>query len=133
MHTVRAVLRRSALFLMLASVAGCAGGVGQTFMVSFMSFSATPDAQGQAVVQAAIAFANAHPLAPITIDGFRTGQYPNESDTIAAERVEVVSAALVEGGVSRARIEILGHGIAYPQGSPMPSLPSDRVKIAIAL
>ena len=78
MHTVRAVLHRSALLFLLASVAGCAGGVGQTFMVSFMSFSATPDAQGQAVVQAAIALANAHPLAPITIDGFRTGQYPNE-------------------------------------------------------
>ena len=56
-----------------------------------------------------------------------------KSDTIAAERVKVVSAALVEGGVSRARIEILGHGIAYPQGSPMPSLPPDTLRIAIGL
>jgi hypothetical protein len=33
----------------------------------------------------------------------------------------------------RARIDIPGKGIAYAQGSPMPSLPGDTVKIAIGL
>jgi hypothetical protein len=127
------MLRRSALLLMLASLAGCASGLGQTFIVQFMPFSATPDVQGQATVQAAIALANANPLMPVTIDGFHYGQYSNQFDTMGEERVRVVVSMLVEGGISRARIDILGKGIAYAQGSPIPSLPRDTVKIAIGL
>ena len=56
-YIVNVMLRRSALLLMLGSFAGCAGGSGQSFMVQFMPFSATPDGQGEAAVQAAIAFA----------------------------------------------------------------------------
>jgi hypothetical protein len=133
LESVNVMLRRFALLLMLGSLAGCAGGLGQTFMVQFMPFSATPDTQGRATVQAAIAYANAHPLAPVTIDGFHYGQYSNQFDTIGEERVRVVVSMLVEGGLSRVRIDILGKGIAYAQGSPMPSLPSDTVKITIGL
>jgi hypothetical protein len=127
------MLRRFALLLMVASVAGCAGSLGQTYMVHFMPFSATPDPQGQATVQAAIAYASANPLAPVTIDGFHYGQYPGQFDTMAEERVRILVFTLVEGGISRARIDILGKGIAYPQGSPMPSLPGDTVRIVIGL
>jgi outer membrane protein OmpA-like peptidoglycan-associated protein len=132
-ESVTVMLRRSALLLMLASVAGCAGGLGQTLMVQFMPFSATPDAQGQATVQQAIAYANANPLMPIAIDGFHHGQYADQFDAMGEERVRVVVSMLVEGGISRARIDILGEGIAYAQGSPMASLPRDTVKIAIGL
>jgi hypothetical protein len=130
---VNVMLRHSALLLLLGSVAGCAGGVGQTFMVQFIPFSPTPDARGQATVQAAIAFAKANPLDPMTIDGFHYGQYANEFDTIREQRVRAVLSMLVDGGISGARITIMGEGMAYAQGSPMPSLPPDTVKIAIGL
>ena len=102
-------------------------------MVLFMPFSSTPDAHGQAAVQAAIAFAKANPLDPISIDGFHYGQYANQFDTIREERVRAVVSMLVDGGIDGARISILGEGMAYAQGSPMPSVPPDTVKIAIGL
>ncbi len=130
---VNVLLHGSALVLMLVSLAGCGAGLGQTFIVQFMPFSATPDAQGQSTLQAAIAFAKANPLMPVTIDGFRQGQYPNEFDTLREERVRDVVAMLVAAGVGRERIDILGEGIAYAQGSPTPAPPPDTVKIAIGL
>ena len=130
---VNVVLRSSALVLMLVSLAGCGAGAGRTFIVQFMPFSATPDAHGQTTLQAAIAFAKSDPLMPVTIDGFRYGQYPNEFDTLREERVRDVVAMLVAGGVGRERIDILGEGIAYAQGSPMPTPPPDTVKISIGL
>jgi hypothetical protein len=102
-------------------------------MVQFMPFSSTPVGQGQATVQAAVAYAKANPLSPVTIDGFHYGQYSNQYDSMAEDRVRAVVYMLVEGGVDRARIDILGEGIAYAQGSPMASLPPDTVKIAIGL
>ena len=131
--SVNLMQRRIALLLMLVSLAGCAGGLGQTFMVEFMPFSATPDAQGQATIQAAIAYAKTDSLMPVTIDGFHYGQSSNQFDSMGEERVRIVVSMLIEGGVSRARIDIRGKGIAYAQGSPMPSLPPDTVKIAIGL
>jgi hypothetical protein len=128
-----AITRLSALLLMLGSLAGCAGGLGQTFMVQFMPFSSIPVGQGQATVQAAIAYANANPLSAVTIDGFHYGQYTNQYDTLGEQRVRTLVAMFVQAGVSHARIDILGKGINFAQGSPMPSLPPDTVKIAIGL
>ena len=128
-----AITRLYALLLMLGSLAGCAGGLGQTFMVQFMPFSVIPVGQGQAAAQAAIAYANANPLSAVTIDGFHYGQYTNQYDTIGDQRVRTLVAMFVQAGVSRARIDILGKGIDYAQGSPMPSLPPDTVKIAVGL
>jgi hypothetical protein len=130
---VNVMVRHAALLLMLGCLAGCSAGLGRTFMVQFMPFSATPDGRGQATLQSAIAYANANPLMPVTVDGFRSGQYPNEFDTIREERVRDVVAMLVAGGVGRERIDILGKGIAYAQGSPMPTPPPDTVKIAVGL
>jgi hypothetical protein len=128
-----AITRLSALLLMLGSLAGCAGGLGQTFMVQFMPFSVIPVGQGQAAAQAAIAYANANPLSAVTIDGFHYGQYTNQYDTLGEQRVRTLVGMFVQAGVSRARIDILGKGIDYAQGSPMPSLPPDTVKIAVGL
>ena len=134
---VNFMLRRSARLLMLGSLAGCASGLGQTFMVQFMPFSATPDAQGVAAVQAAIAFAKANPLDPMTIDGLQyeqySWQYSDQFDTIREDRVRTVVSMLVKGGISGARIGILGEDVPYAPGSPMPPLPRDTVKIAIGL
>ena len=130
---VNVLLRGSALVVMLGSLAGCGADLGQNFMVQFMPFSATPDVHGQAALQAAINFATAHPLMPVTIDGFHYGQYPNEYLTLREERVRDVVAMLVAGGVGRERIDILGEGIDYAQGSPTPAPPPDTVRIAIGL
>ena len=73
------------------------------------------------------------PVDPVTVDGFRQGQYSNEFDTLREERVRGAVSMLVAGGVSRGRIDILGEGIAYAQGSPMSSPPPDTVKISIGL
>jgi len=100
-------------------------------MVQFLPFSPTPDAQGQATVQAAIAFAKANPLDPMTIDGFHYGQYANQFDTIREQRVRAVLSMLVDGGISGARISILGEGMAYAQDSPMPSLPLLAIALSV--
>ncbi len=130
---VNAMARGSVLLAMLVSLAGCGADAGQTFMVRFMPFSATPDAQGQPALRAAVAFANAHPLMPVSIDGFHYGQYPDETDTLREERVRDVVAMMVAGGVGRERIDIAGKGLNYAQGTPLPALPPDTVKVAIGL
>lgn len=129
------MLRRAAFLLLLTCLSGCAGGLGQTFYVQFMPFSATPDSQGQATLQSVIAYANQNKLAPVAIDAYRSGQYVNQVDTMAEERVRVVIAALVQAGIGRGRIEILGTqgGIAYAQGSSMARLPPNTVKIGVGL
>lgn len=129
------MLRRAALLLLFASLSGCAGGLGRTYMISFVSFSATPDDAGQAAIQSAIAFAKANRLMPVTIDGFAHGQYTNQVDTMSEERVRVVANTLVQGGIGRERIDILGRSgnIAYAQGSPMARLPPNTVKLGVGL
>ena len=123
--------RGFALLLLLGSLNGCAGGWSRTFVLHFMPFSGTPDGPAHATLQAAVAFARANPLTPVTIDGYHYGQYPNQFDTLDEQRVRFVEASFVDGGVDRLRIDVLGKGIAYPQGSPMPTLPADTVRIAI--
>ena len=127
------MLRRTVFLLMVGLLSGCAGGLGQTYYVQFMSFSASPDPQGQATVESAAAFAKANPLMPVTIDGFHYGQYTNQVDSMAEERVRVVISQLVRAGVARARIQVLGKGISYAQGSPISPLPPNTVKIGIGL
>jgi hypothetical protein len=127
------MLRCSALLLIVGCLGGCAGDLGQTFMVHYIPFSTIPDEQGKASVSAAIAFAKAHPLMPVAIDGFHYGQYSNEFDSLREERVRVLVFRFGEAGIDRSRIDILGKGMVYPQGSPMPSLPPDTVKITLGL
>ncbi|HVZ09516.1 hypothetical protein [Rhodopila sp.] len=124
------MLRRALLLIVLA-VAGCAGGGPRTYFVKFQPFSAIPDADGQQAVQAAIAYAKADALRPVMVDGFHYGQYPNEGDTMRADRVRVVVDMLVQGGIGRERIQIMGEGIDYAQGSPMPSLPPGTVRVGV--
>jgi hypothetical protein len=128
------MLRYAALLLMLTLFAGCSGGLGQTFFVRYLPFSSTPDQQGEAALQAAVAFAKANPLMPVTIDGFNTPPGVRDFDTMAQERVRVVRARLIEGGIGRERLEVLGGGnLAYTQGQTMPTVPRDTVKIGIGL
>ena len=130
-ESVKVISRGFVLLLLLGSLDGCAGGLSRTFVLHFMPFSGAPDGPGQATLQSAIAFANGNPLSPVTIDGFHYGQYSNQDDTLNEQRVRFVESSLTRGGVDRLRIDVLGKGIAYPQGSPMPTLPPDTVRIAI--
>jgi outer membrane protein OmpA-like peptidoglycan-associated protein len=104
-------------------------------MITFPVYSATPDEQGTAAIQSAVAFAKANPLMPVTIDGFSHGQYTNQVDTMSEERVRVVASMMVQGGIGRERIDILGKSgsIAYAQGSPMAQLPPNTVKLGVGL
>jgi hypothetical protein len=119
--------------MMCASLAGCAGGLGRTYSISYLPFSARPDAPGQQAVQAAIAYAKANPLMPVTIDGYSTPPDVRQFDSMAQERVRILRVSLIEGGVDRARISVLGSGIAYAQGTRMPTLPRDTVNVGIGL
>jgi len=129
------MLLRFASLLILIAVTGCSGGLGQTFMVHFLPFSSAPDPQGEAALQSAIAFAKANPLMPVTIDGLNHPVDARDFDTMAQERVRIVRARIIEGGVGRERIELLGDGgsIAYVQGQGMPTVTRDTVKVGVGL
>jgi hypothetical protein len=126
------LLHRVAVVLLAASLAGCAGG-GKTFIIQFQPFSASLDTAGQSTLHAAADYAKANPLAPVSVDGFHSRPDPTEFDTLPQERVNVVTNALVDVGVDRWRIEVLGTGVVYPQGVPMPILPERSVVIRTGL
>jgi outer membrane protein OmpA-like peptidoglycan-associated protein len=125
-------VRRVAVVLLAASLAGCAGG-GKTFIIRFEPFSASLDTAGRSTLHAAADYAKANPLAPVSVDGFHSRPDPTEFDTLPQERVNVVTNALVDVGVERWRIEVLGKGVVYPRGVPMPTLPDRSVVIRTGL
>ncbi len=127
------MLRCAFLLFMCASLAGCVGGLGRTYSISYLPFSARPDPQGQQALAAAITFAKANPLMPVTLDGYTTPPDVRQFDSMAQERVRVLRLALIDGGIDRTRIGILGNGIAYPHGTAMPTLPRDTVNVGIGL
>jgi hypothetical protein len=89
------------------------------------------DSQAQAAVQSASAFAQAHPLMPLSIAGYVVRIDPGDIDTLRQQRVMVVQDALVRRGVNQMRIEVLGNGILYPDG--VPDQTAGRVDINIGL
>jgi outer membrane protein OmpA-like peptidoglycan-associated protein len=118
--------------LIAASLAGCAG-TEETFVVRFQPFSASLDIAAQSTLHAAAVYAKANPLAPLSVDGFHSRPDPTEFDTLPQDRVNVVTNALVDAGVERWRIEVLGTGIVDPQGVRMPTLPERSVVIKAGL
>ncbi len=70
---------------------------------------------------------------PVTIDGYTTPPDARQFDSMAQERVRLVRMSLIDAGIDRARIDNLGSGIAFPQGTRMPTLPHDTVNIGIGL
>jgi hypothetical protein len=127
------MLRCAILLVICTSLAGCVGGLGRTYSISYLPFSARPDAPGQQALDAAVAFAKANPLMPVTIDGYTTPPDVRQFDSMAQERVRLVRMTLIDAGIDRARIGNLGNGIAYAQGTRMPTLPRDTVNIGIGL
>lgn len=124
---------RVAVLLLFTFLGGCTGPSGQTFSVPFGPYSANLDPPAQEIVRAAAAFAKAHSLMPLSIAGYTIRPDPDYVDTLREQRVAAVRRALVTEGVGEFRIQVLGTGIVYPQGVPMPSLPPGRVDINIGL
>nr|WP_294524049.1 hypothetical protein [uncultured Rhodopila sp.] len=123
--------RRLAIVLLFGLLAGCGGQAGKSFPVFFQPYSATLDAQGQATVQAAAAYANAHALMPVALAGDATRPDMGDFDTLRQQRVAVVKDALVQAGVGAAGIDVLGTGLAYGDGDP--SQIAGRVVINVGL
>ena len=127
------MVHRIACILLFVLLGACVGPAEGSFAVRFTQFSAELDPAARATIQAAAAYAKANPLAPLSVDGYRMRPDPTEPDTLRQERVHVVTSALVDAGVDRWRIQVLGTGIVYPQGVPMPALPSREVIINAGL
>ncbi len=127
------MLYRVAIVLLITLLAGCAGK-GSKYTVYFIPYSSQLDQRAMDTIQAAATFAKANPLAPVTIQGYSTRPDPAQHDTLSQLRTGAVKNGLLQDGVGRARIEVLGAGgIIYPQGVPMPTLGPDRVDISIGL
>jgi outer membrane protein OmpA-like peptidoglycan-associated protein len=122
---------RLAVLTLFALLAACGAKGGQSFRVFFQPYSSDLDAQSQATVQAAAAYANAHPLMPISITGDATRPDTGDIDTLRQQRVAVVKDALVRAGIGAAGIDIMGAGLAYPTG--VPDQPVGRVVINVGL
>ena len=124
---------RIAIGLLMTVLAGCAGGDGGNYSVFFMPYSSQLDQKALDTIQSAATFAKANPPMPITIQGYTTRPDPTEHDSLRELRVAVVKNGLLNAGVGSMRIEVLGNGLIYPQGVPMPTLPSGRVEIHVGL
>jgi outer membrane protein OmpA-like peptidoglycan-associated protein len=123
--------RRAAIILALALLGGCGGQDGKSYSLFFQPFSTGLNPEAQQSVQAAAAFASAHPLMPVTIAG-DTPPPGMQDDSLSQQRVQVVRSALVVRGVGGERIELLGdERMVNPDG--MTGMPARRVDIRIGL
>ena len=119
--------------LMLAFLGGCGGNAGQTFSVHFGTYVSDIGPNQQAVVMNAASYAVANPIMPVSIQGYQMRPETSWVDTVEELRVANVKAALIAAGVSSFRIQVLGNGVLYPEGVPMPELPDGVVDIRIGL
>jgi len=117
--------------LLLTLLSACGGQIGQHYSVLFHPYSASLDPLDQQAVDAAAAFAKAHPLMPISVKTY-TPYMGVEIDTISGQRTETVLRALEQAGIGRMRIEVVGSDrLLDPNG--MPNLPRNRVDIFVGL
>jgi outer membrane protein OmpA-like peptidoglycan-associated protein len=122
-------IMRLAVLLLLTLVGACGGQSGQRYSVYFQPYSAGFDPQAQQVVHEAATFAKAHPLLPLSIKN-TTPYIGVQVDTLSGQRTEAVLHALLQEGISRMRIEIVGADrLLDPNG--MPNLPAQRVDISV--
>jgi outer membrane protein OmpA-like peptidoglycan-associated protein len=118
--------------LLTVLVAACSGKDGGKYIISFRPFSASLDAPAQSAIHNAAIFAKAYPLAPISIDGYRTPPDPDEIPTLRQLRVQTVRQALINEGVDSFRIEVLGdRGMIY--SDDIPKEPTGQVAVSIGL
>jgi outer membrane protein OmpA-like peptidoglycan-associated protein len=108
--------------LLLAALGGCASLFGdrtRSYSVYFQPYSADLDEQAHQTVLDAAAFAQFHPLQPVSLIGHAAPPNPGKDvDGLSAQRAEVVKAALIRNGVRAGRISVTANGITDPQGKP---------------
>ena len=122
---------RLATLALLILMSACGRQPGQHYRVVFQPYSATLDPQAQQTVHDAATFAKAHTLMPISIKGY-TPYMGEEIDTMSGQRTETVLRALLQEGISRMRIEVVGSDrLLDPDG--MTNLPPQRVDIYVGL
>jgi hypothetical protein len=101
---------RAALLAAALAPAGCAMmhpglAPGQQFPVFFTDASVTPDARGNAVVQAAATWAHRYPDEIVTVTGYADPRAPQrEAARLSLHRADAVAALLEADGVAPSRI-----------------------------
>ena len=117
--------------LLVAVLGGCSWlSDSRQFSVYFEPYSAEPNRQAHDTVAAAAAYAQAHPMLPVTIDGYSAPPDPGKDvDGLSAQRADAVKQGLIGDGVAPIRITTNANGIADPKN--LPSVAVRRVDIQI--
>ncbi len=119
------------LLALSATVAGCSWLTdSRKFSVYFQAYSADLDHQAHESILAAAQFAKAHPLQPVTVEGFSAPPDPDRDvPGLSAQRAEAVKQALIADGVGSERITTSASGIADPK--TLPSVAVRRVDVSV--
>lgn len=96
----------------LLALAGCMApvltqsGRPLRYPLYFQEWSSQLDDEGREVVRLAALYANSHPLAEVTVNGFAAPDGPKlANDDLARARAQVVADTLVSDGVAANRIK----------------------------
>ena len=113
------------------SLTGCSWFTGsRKFSVYFPPYSAELDQQALETIHAAAHFAQAHPLQPVSVDGFAAPPDPKQDvPGLSAQRADTVKQALLGDGVLPLRITTSANGVVNPK--TLPSLAVRRVDITV--
>ncbi len=95
----------------LLALAGCMApvltesGRPLRYPLYFQEWSSKLDDEGMQVVKLAALYANSHPLAEVTVNGFAAPDGPKlDNEILARARAQIVSDTLVANGVAASRI-----------------------------
>jgi outer membrane protein OmpA-like peptidoglycan-associated protein len=106
--------------LLLAALGGCSWfSASQTFSIYFQPYSAELDQSAQETIHAAADFARAHPLQPVSVNGYSAPPDPKlDVEGLSAKRADAVKQVLISDGVGPGRITIEANGITDPKTFP---------------
>ncbi|MBV9655512.1 MAG: OmpA family protein [Acetobacteraceae bacterium] len=128
---MRAAASRLALLALLVLPAACANRAETTqrFPVFFQEWSAALDQPATNTVAAAANWAQEHPNAPVTVNGYADPEGSQKANiAMSRTRAQVVADQLQRDGVARDRIRMTAQG---PTDFQLSALESRRVEILI--
>lgn len=124
-------MRRLTTLLLAIGIAGCATSpvtTGQRFPVFFTPFSTQLDANAQAAIAAATAWARRYPTEPVTVVGYADPRINRQmNQDLAMRRSRSVTDQLVRDGVDGRRIQ---QGIGDATVLPLAAQADRRVDIS---
>ena len=117
--------------LLVTALGGCSLlSPSRQFSVYFESYSAVPNQQAHDTIAAAAAYAQAHSMLPVVIDGYSAPPDPGKDvDGLSAQRADAVKQGLVSDGVAPIRITTTANGIVDLKN--LPSVAVRRVDIQV--